>query len=97
MAVDKGSISVEIVYALPEEQWKARLQVRPGTTLEEAVRISGILQCFPDINLGHRKMGVFGKLVGPEHVLKAGDRVEIYRPLTADPKEARRRRAENND
>jgi uncharacterized protein len=97
MAEDGKSIDVEIVYALPEEQWGMKLQVRPGTSLGEAVRFSGILQRFPEIDLSRRKLGIFGKPVTLDHVLEEGDRVEIYRPLTADPKEARRRRAEHKD
>ncbi len=88
-------IPVEVAYALPERQKIYRLEVEPGTTAYHAVEISGVLEDFPEIDLATAKMGIFGQaLKGPkEHELKAMDRVEIYRPLIADPKEARRKRA----
>jgi len=69
------------------------LHVPVGTTLGEAIALSGMLKRYPDINLLKNKVGVFGKVRELDYVLKQGDRVEIYRPLIADPKEARRRRA----
>lgn len=94
-------ITVEVAYALPQRQQLTTLQVAPGTTAYEAVQQSGILQQFPEIDLESAKMGIFGQALGSkglkppkEHVLQAGDRVEIYRPLIADPKEVRKRRAE---
>ncbi len=86
-------ISVEVAYARPDVQLIIPLKVRPGTTLEEAVKHSGILERFTEIDLNTNKMGVFGKLGKPHTVLKPGDRVEIYRALIADPKEVRRKRA----
>ncbi|TNE80267.1 MAG: RnfH family protein [Gammaproteobacteria bacterium] len=94
-------ITVEVAYALPQRQQLTTLQVAPGTTAYEAVQQSGILQQFPEIDLESAKMGIFGQALGSkglkppkDHVLQAGDRVEIYRPLIADPKEVRKRRAE---
>jgi len=84
---------VEVAFALPEEQTIIPLEVRRGATLEEAIRQSGILQRFPMIDLSKNKVGIFGKLSKLNAELKPGDRVEIYRPLIADPKEARRKRA----
>ena len=86
-------ILVEVAYALPERQVIVELTVRRGTTLEEAIRLSGILEQFPGIDLASSKVGVFGKLAKQGDILQNGDRVEIYRPLIADPKEVRKQRA----
>ncbi|MGM0475564.1 MAG: RnfH family protein [Pseudomonadota bacterium] len=87
-------ITVEVAYALPKQQVLLSLDVEEGTTAREAVELSGILEQFPDIDLdGENKLGVFGKLVKADQVLRRGDRVEINRPLIADPKEVRRQRA----
>ena len=86
-------IPVEVAYALPEKQVILALDVVPEATLEEVIRASGILEQFPEIDLGKNKVGVFGKLVKPGDLLHAGDRVEIYRPLIADPKQVRKQRA----
>lgn len=87
------SICVEVVYALPREQVVVRLTLAPGTLVGEAIRRSGLLQRYPHINADGICAGVFGAGVGLDTLLKDGDRVEIYRPLIVDPKEARRRRA----
>jgi putative ubiquitin-RnfH superfamily antitoxin RatB of RatAB toxin-antitoxin module len=68
--------------------------VPQGSTAEQAVRLSGILDKYPDIDLAKNKLGIFGKLSKADAVLRDRDRVEIYRPLIADPKEVRRKRAE---
>lgn len=86
--------SIEVVYALPHEQVLLKLQVPPDTTVAEAIRLSGVLQTYPDIDLARNKFGIFGKLTQAEAVLRDKDRIEIYRPLRADPKEVRRKRAE---
>lgn len=86
-------IPVEVAYALPEKQVILKLMVAPGATLEDAIRASGILEQFPDIDLGSSKVGVFGKPGRLGDTLQPGDRVEIYRPLIADPKEVRKKRA----
>lgn len=98
---DIEMITVEVAYALPTKQKIIALQVAPGTTALEAVKQSGIEREFPGIDIENAKMGLFGQALGtkgmkkaPEHVLLEGDRVEVYRPLTADPKEVRRKRAE---
>jgi putative ubiquitin-RnfH superfamily antitoxin RatB of RatAB toxin-antitoxin module len=85
-------ITVEVVYALPAEQVITPLQVPLGATVEQAIRLSGLLKRCPEISLTTAPVGVFGKIVTLDTPLHAGDRVEIYRPLTVDPKEARRRR-----
>ncbi|HKK14129.1 MAG TPA: RnfH family protein [Gammaproteobacteria bacterium] len=87
------TIRVEVAYARPEEQVIVDLDVPAGTTLEQAVQRSGILERFPEIDFPKAKVGVFGKLNKPDYVLRPGDRVEIYRPLIADPKEVRKQRA----
>jgi putative ubiquitin-RnfH superfamily antitoxin RatB of RatAB toxin-antitoxin module len=86
-------IDVEVAYAQPGAQMILKLRVPQGTTLEQAVRESGMLERFPDIDLANSQLGVFGKLNKPTAELRSGDRVEIYRPLTADPKEVRKQRA----
>jgi putative ubiquitin-RnfH superfamily antitoxin RatB of RatAB toxin-antitoxin module len=89
-----GMITVEVAYALPDQQVLLAFEVEEGTTAREAVERSGILDQHPEIELmKSNKIGVFGKLVKPDQVLREGDRVEIYRPLIADPKEVRRQRA----
>lgn len=85
-------IHVEVAYALPDQQVILDLDVPAGTTVEQAVKESGIVDSFPEIDIEKNKMGVFGKLTRKDSELKQGDRVEIYRPLIADPKEVRRQR-----
>ncbi len=89
------SIEVEVAYALPTEQMIIPVRVAPGSTALQAVHDSGILEHFPQIDLDTAKMGIFSKAIAKpdEHVLQPGDRVEIYRPLLIDPKEARANRA----
>jgi putative ubiquitin-RnfH superfamily antitoxin RatB of RatAB toxin-antitoxin module len=86
--------SVEVAYARPDKQWVIPVEVAAGARVEEAIRRSGILDRCPEIDLGRNKVGIFGKLSTLDHPLRRGDRIEIYRPLIADPKEARKRRAE---
>ncbi len=93
MAGTEPAITVEVVYALPERQSLVALTVRCGATAREAVALSGLPLRHPDIDLARISLGIFGKRAQPDALLKNGDRVEIYRPLIADPKEARRRRA----
>lgn len=89
------TITVEIAFALPEKQQIIALDVEEGTTAEQAAEQSGICKSFPEIDLATAKMGIFGKAIKPaKHVMQAGERVEIYRALIADPKEARKKRAE---
>ena len=87
------SIAVEVIYALPERQELLQLRLPTGSTLRQVVEASGLLQKFPEIDLTKNKVGIFGKLGKPDMVLRDRDRVEIYRPLLADPKEVRRQRA----
>ncbi|WP_045857805.1 RnfH family protein [Teredinibacter purpureus] len=100
---DIEPIRVEVAFALPDKQKIVELLVAPGTTALIAVEKSRISDFFADLDLAAAKMGIFGQALGTkglkqpsEHILQEGDRVEIYRPLIADPKEVRRRRAEKN-
>ncbi len=84
---------VEVAYAKPEVQVILATEVDENCTIEQAIKLSGVLQRFPEIDLAQHKVGVFGKLGNLTDVLREKDRVEIYRPLIADPKESRRKRA----
>jgi uncharacterized protein len=86
-------MTVEVAYALPQKQWLIAITVASGTTALQAIQQSGLLMQFPEIAIEKFKIGVFGKVVHRDQVLQAMDRVEIYRPLIADPKQARRLRA----
>ncbi|MGV2871856.1 RnfH family protein [Colwellia sp. E150_009] len=87
-------IQIEVVYGLAHKQKLLSLPVAEGTTAEQAIKESGILALFPEIDLTKNKVGVWNKAVKLSTVLDDLDRVEIYRPLIADPKEVRKRRAE---
>jgi hypothetical protein len=86
-------INIEVVYALPHEQTLLKVQAPQGATVAEAVRLSGMLEKYPEIDITRNKLGIFGKLSKPDAELREQDRIEIYRPLIADPKEVRRQRA----
>jgi len=86
-------IRVEVVCALPRRQSVIALTLPAGTTARTAVKLSGFASTFPEIDVDRALIGIFGRRVASDMPLKNGDRVEIYRALTADPKEARRRRA----
>ena len=89
------SINVVVCYALRDRQEIVQLRLPEGSTVQRAVEASGLLQKHPEIDLAKgNKLGVFAKLVKADTVLRDKDRVEIYRPLIADPKEVRRKRAE---
>ena len=85
-------IEIEVAYALPDNQILEYLKVPCGTTVAQALQLSGICKKFPEIQLDSKNLGVFGKLVKPETILRNHDRVEIYRYITVDPKEKRRKR-----
>ena len=84
-------LRIEVVYALRDEQLLVALEAEEGITARQAIERSGIRQRFPGVDVG--LIGIFGKIVEPDTPLRDGDRVEIYRPLVADPKEARRKKA----
>jgi uncharacterized protein len=92
-----ADISVQVCYAKPERQILRELKVVEGTTIHMAIMQSGILSEAPEIEIDNCRVGVFGKLRPVDTVLREHDRVEIYRPLVADPKESRRTRAEKKD
>jgi putative ubiquitin-RnfH superfamily antitoxin RatB of RatAB toxin-antitoxin module len=87
------ALRIEVCYALPEKQELVSLRLPEGTTLQQALESSGLLEKYPDIDLKKNKFGIYAKLSKPDTVLRDRDRVEIYRPLIADPKEVRKQRA----
>jgi putative ubiquitin-RnfH superfamily antitoxin RatB of RatAB toxin-antitoxin module len=87
------SVHIEVVYALQDRQKVITLALPVGTTVREAVERSGLLAEFPEIDLAKNKFGIWNKLAKVDAVLRDKDRIEIYRPLIADPKEVRRQRA----
>jgi putative ubiquitin-RnfH superfamily antitoxin RatB of RatAB toxin-antitoxin module len=93
MAESMTQIRVQVCYALPELQWLRELNLPAGSTLQAAIDASGLLRERPEIDVSRMQVGIHGKLRPLDTVLRERDRVEIYRPLIADPKDARRRRA----
>jgi len=87
------AINIEVAYATPETQFLVSLDLPTPVTVGEAIRQSGVLKAFPELQLDSISVGIFSKASDLEAELSAGDRVEIYRPLQVDPKEARRLRA----
>lgn len=88
-----NDILIEVAYALPQKQLIIPIKIKAGVTAEEAIKISGIMKKFSEIDLTKNQIGIFGKLTQLDHVMRDHDRIEIYRPLIADPKEIRRQRA----
>jgi uncharacterized protein len=100
MSNASGPYKIEVAYALPHQQKILAVEVLPGTTAWQAVHHSGITQFFPDLDLTQAPLGIFGQALGTkglapakEYLVQPGDRIEIYRPLLSDPKDARRKRA----
>ncbi|WP_273870128.1 RnfH family protein [Serratia odorifera] len=89
-----SEIRVEVVYALPERQYLRQVTLDAGSSVEQAIVASGLLELRKDIDLHSNKLGIYSRPAKLADVLNDGDRVEIYRPLIADPKELRRQRAE---
>ncbi|XCE77848.1 RnfH family protein [Mangrovibacter phragmitis] len=89
-------ITVEVVYALPEKQYLRKVTLTEGATLQQAIEASGLLALRTDINLEKNKVGIYSRPAKLNDTVQDGDRVEIYRPLTADPKALRRMRAEQS-
>lgn len=85
-------LRVEVAYAQPSRQALIAVEVEEGTTVHQAIERSGILGRYPEIEIAPDRVGIFGKLVRLDTVVRHGDRVEIYRPLIANPKQARRER-----
>lgn len=88
-----ADIHVQVCYARLDRQWLREITVGSGTTLQTAIMCSGIMQEEPEIDLSVCRVGIYGKSKTLDTVLREHDRIEIYRPLTADPKESRRKRA----
>ena len=92
--VNDALLEVEVVYALPEEQFLVELSLPSGSTARDAVEQSGLMTRLPQLNLEKLALGIFSRRIGNEQVIAHRDRVEIYRPLLISPGEARRRRAQ---
>ncbi|HHJ19541.1 MAG TPA: RnfH family protein [Gammaproteobacteria bacterium] len=92
----KEGLHLEVAVADVDEQVILNVLVQKGATIAEVIENSGILARFPDIDLQHNKVGIFGKVQSLEHEVSDRDRVEIYRPITCDPKEVRRQRAKKS-
>lgn len=90
-------MQVAVCYAGVEQQFWHKFDVPETCTVEEAIQLSGVLRRFPEIDLSVQRVGIFGKLAKMHAVLQEGDRVEIYRQITADPKAVRRRRVTTED
>lgn len=88
-----NTIAVQVVYALPDKQYLYKLSVPIGSTVLDVIKLSPILKVRSEIELDNLKVGVYSRIVKLTDIVKDGDRVEIYRPLVADPKELRRKRA----
>ena len=88
-----GELQVYVVYATAQQEFIQPMRVAPGTTIGQAIEGSGVLARFPDINLVTQPVGIYGKKKTLDTALRERDRVEIYRPLVADPKDSRRKRA----
>lgn len=86
-------MKIEVVYALPHKTELVKLDLAEGSTLLQALEASGLLQKYPDIDVKKNKFGIYAKLAKADAVLRDRDRIEIYRPLIADPKEVRKQRA----
>ena len=84
-------LHIEVAYAAADDQLMLRIEIAPGSTVEHAIRYSGMLDRFPEIDLTRNKVGVFGKVCRLDRVLEESDRIEIYRGLIADPKSAKKR------
>lgn len=89
-----GRLSVEVVYALPLHQDCSQVMLPPGARVRDAIEQSGVLDRHPEIDLAQQEVGIWNRRTGLDEPLRDRDRVEIYRPLRADPKEVRRRRAQ---
>lgn len=91
--VNGDMVKVSVIYARPEGCWQVALAVPAGTVVEDVIRLSGIEKAFPQFAGASPPVGIFGRRCRPDEVVSEGDRIEIYRPLTFDPMESRRRRA----
>lgn len=85
-------MNVGVCYALADRQLWMRLEVPQDSKVEDAIKLSGLLKLYPEIDLSVQKVGIFGKMAKLDSPIQEGDRVEIYRPITADPKLVKRRK-----
>lgn len=90
---DRPIIAVEVISAWPDHVWCRYLTLPAGSTVGDAMNASGWYETTPECDTSRMKIGIYGRIVSLEHPLRDGDRVEVYRPLVADPREARRKRA----
>ena len=88
---EQETIRVEVVYAIPENQLVLPVSLPSGATIDDAIAASGIAKRVPDLDLATSKVGIYGKVSKLDQVLRDGDRVEVYRPLIADPKAAKKK------
>lgn len=93
MANPSDLITIEVVYPLPKEQILWRVEMPHGASVRDGIQASGVLERYPELDLEQLTVGIFGKATTLDTPLRAQDRIEIYRPLLADPKEVRKRRA----
>lgn len=91
-----SAMQVDVVYALPERQYLRTVKLEEGSTVEQAIVKSGLLELRHDIDLQVNKVGIYSRTAKLADVVRDGDRIEIYRPLIVDPKELRRQRAERS-
>lgn len=92
--MNQNNLSIEVVYGTPERQKILSIHVPHGTTVAEAIELSGMQRYFPEMNVDKNRVGIWNRSCKLTDTVKNNDRIEIYRPLIADPKENRRRRAE---
>ena len=94
MFMENETLLIEVAYAMPQKQQIVTVEVAAGTSVLDTVKQSTISKVFPEIDVENVKMGIFGKSVKPAQAVKAGDRIEVYRPLICDPKATRKARAD---
>ena len=92
--MNDAALLVEIIYAEPQRAIQKSFRLAQGSCVADALRLAALDPDFAGVDLGHGSLGIFGRLIRADHALQDGDRIEIYRPLTADPKAARRARAQ---
>ena len=90
---EPAEVRIYVTYAKAQEEFIRPLRVAPGTTVGQAIELSGVLASYPEINLVTQPVGIYGKKKTLDTLLRDRDRIEIYRPLVADPKDSRRKRA----
>ena len=94
VSINDDKVTIEVVYGVPHKQKILTLILAEGSTVEQAILASGVIDLFPEIDLKVNKVGIWNKAVKLSQVLNDLDRIEVYRPLIADPKDVRKRRAE---